>query len=59
MIQAAEKLSQGNWSLPLLLLAVAVTTAGYNYTWGFCYYNDVAMAVKRLQALGIEKDYDY
>jgi enoyl-CoA hydratase/carnithine racemase len=29
--------------------------AGRNYSWGFCYYNDVAMAVLRLKQLGVNK----
>ncbi|MDD3852631.1 MAG: hypothetical protein PHD40_03125 [Syntrophomonadaceae bacterium] len=55
VIQAAEKLSQGELEFAFCFVGSAGHHAGYNYTWGFCYYNDVAMAVKRLQVLGIEK----
>lgn len=55
VIQAAEKLYQRELEFAFCFVGSGGHHAGYNYTWGFCYYNDVAMTVKRLQALGVEK----
>lgn len=55
VIQASEKLSRGELEFAFCFVGSGGHHAGYNYTWGFCYYNDVAMTVKRLQALGVEK----
>lgn len=55
VIQAAAKLQEGALDFAFCFTGTAGHHAGKNYCWGFCYYNDVAMAVKKLKSLGTEK----
>lgn len=55
VIEAAVKLSQGELDFAFCFVGTAGHHAGHNYCWGFCYYNDVVMAVKKLQSIGTEK----
>lgn len=55
VIQAAEKLARGELDFAFCFVGSAGHHAGYNYAWGFCYYNDAAMAVNKLNSLGIRK----
>lgn len=55
VIQAAEKLASGELEFAFCYVGTAGHHAGYNYNWGFCYYNDVVMAVKHLKTLGVNK----
>jgi hypothetical protein len=42
VIEAAEKLYQRKLEFAFCFVGSGGHHAGYNYTWGFCYYNDVA-----------------
>ena len=55
VIEAAVKLSQGELDFAFCFVGTAGHHAGKNFCWGFCYYNDVVMAVKKLQSIGTEK----
>ncbi|NLF44609.1 MAG: histone deacetylase [Syntrophomonadaceae bacterium] len=55
VIQAAEKLHNGSLDFAFCFVGTAGHHAGKNYCWGFCYYNDVAMAVKKLKALSTNR----
>ncbi|MGI5880392.1 MAG: hypothetical protein ACOX6L_07345 [Syntrophomonadaceae bacterium] len=55
VIEAAVKLSQGELDFAFCFVGTAGHHAGQKYCWGFCYYNDVVMAVKKLQSIGTEK----
>lgn len=55
VIQAAEKLATGELDFAFCFVGTGGHHAGCNYYWGFCYYNDVAMAVKHLKTLGVNK----
>lgn len=53
VIQAAEALAAEELDMAFCFVGSGGHHAGHNYCWGFCYYNDVAMAVGRLQQLGM------
>ncbi len=53
VIQAAEALAKNELDMAFCFVGSGGHHAGQNYCWGFCYYNDVAMAVNRLRQLGI------
>jgi len=55
VVQAATKLAQGDLEFAFCFVGAAGHHAGYDHYWGFCFYNDVAMAVKKLRTLGINK----
>lgn len=55
VMQAAQKLACRELDFAFCFVGSAGHHAGYNYTWGFCYYNDAAMAVNKLRSLGIGK----
>lgn len=55
VIQAADKLASDELDFAFCFTGTAGHHAGHNYNWGFCYYNDVVMAVKHLRTLGVSK----
>lgn len=55
VIQAAEMLAADELEAAFCFVGTAGHHAGRNFSWGFCYYNDVAMAVLRLKQLGITR----
>jgi len=55
VVEAAERLATGELEFAFCFVGAAGHHAGYDKFWGFCYYNDAAMAVKKLRALGIRR----
>lgn len=55
VIEAGGKLAQGELDFAFCFVGTAGHHAGYEDFWGFCYYNDVAMAVGKLRRLGLKK----
>jgi acetoin utilization deacetylase AcuC-like enzyme len=55
VIQAAELMASGRLDFAFCFTGTAGHHAGYNYCWGFCYYNDAALAVKKLRREGIKR----
>ncbi len=55
VIQGAEKLASGELKFAFCFVGTAGHHANYHSSWGFCYYNDVAMAVARLNRIGIKR----
>ncbi len=55
VVQAAEDLATGKYEFAFAFTGTAGHHAGRNYCWGFCYYNDAAMAVVKLRELGIKR----
>lgn len=55
VINAADKLANHELDFAFCYTGTAGHHAGYDYNWGFCYYNDVAMAVNHLKQLNINK----
>lgn len=55
VIQAAEDLAAGKYGFAFAFTGSAGHHAGRNYAWGFCYYNDAAMAVMRLREQGVRR----
>lgn len=53
VVQAAEALATGELDMAFCFVGSGGHHAGHNYCWGFCYYNDVAMAIGRLRQLGL------
>lgn len=53
VIQAAQSLADGELDMAFCFVGSGGHHAGRCYCWGFCYYNDVAMAVGRLQQAGV------
>ncbi len=53
--EAASSLAQGEIDFAFCFVGSGGHHAGFNYCWGFCYYNDVAIAVKRLKSLDITR----
>lgn len=51
VVAGAEKLARGELDYCFCFTGTAGHHAGADYSWGFCYYNDVAMAVRRLRLL--------
>ncbi|HQA07870.1 MAG TPA: hypothetical protein PLP71_01415 [Syntrophomonadaceae bacterium] len=55
VVNAAEMLATQQLDRAFCFVGTGGHHAGRNYSWGFCYYNDVAMAVLRLNQLGINR----
>lgn len=55
VVEAATRLAAGELEAAFCFVGTAGHHAGRHYSWGFCYYNDVVMAVARLQDLGIKR----
>lgn len=55
VVSAAEMLATDQLDSAFCFVGTAGHHAGRNYSWGFCYYNDVAMSVLRLKQLGVNK----
>lgn len=55
VVNAAELLAAQQLDSAFCFVGTAGHHAGRNYSWGFCYYNDVAMAVVRLRQLGVHR----
>jgi acetoin utilization deacetylase AcuC-like enzyme len=55
VVTAAELLAAQQLDSAFCFVGTAGHHAGRNYSWGFCYYNDVAMAVVRLRQLGVNR----
>lgn len=55
VVQAATMLAQGGLEFAFCFVGAAGHHASYEHYWGFCFYNDVAMAVKKLRTLGINR----
>ncbi|MGI6435629.1 MAG: hypothetical protein ACOX0F_09755 [Syntrophomonadaceae bacterium] len=52
VVQAAEMLSRGELDFAFCFVGTAGHHASRREFWGFCYYNDAAMAVMKLRQLG-------
>lgn len=55
VVQAATALAEGKLDFAFCFVGSGGHHAGRNYCWGFCYYNDVAMAVNRLRQMNISR----
>lgn len=55
VVTASELLAAQQLDSAFCFVGTAGHHAGRNYSWGFCYYNDVAMAVVRLRQLGVQQ----
>lgn len=55
VVEAAVLLAQGELDFAFCFVGTAGHHASYISYWGFCYYNDVAMALKRLRQQGVQK----
>ncbi|WP_054694216.1 hypothetical protein [Syntrophomonas palmitatica] len=55
VVQAAASLAAGEADFVFCFVGSGGHHAGYNYCWGFCYYNDVAMAVNKLKSMGVNQ----
>ena len=55
VVSAAEMLAAQQLDRAFCFVGAGGHHAGRNYSWGFCYYNDVAMAVLRLNQLGVKR----
>ena len=55
VIEAAECLAKNQLDFAFCFVGTAGHHASRNGYWGFCYYNDVAMAVVRLREMGIKR----
>ncbi|ADI01978.1 histone deacetylase [Syntrophothermus lipocalidus] len=55
VVEAAERLATGDLEFAFCFVGAAGHHAGYDRFWGFCYYNDAVMAIKKLRALGIKR----
>lgn len=55
VVRAAEMLAGHELDSAFCFVGTAGHHAGRNYSWGFCYYNDVAMAVLRLKQIGVDR----
>ncbi len=53
VVEAAEKLQSGELNMAFCFVGAAGHHASRNSCWGFCFFNDVAMAVSRLRELGV------
>lgn len=51
VVQAAAALATGELDMAFCFVGSGGHHAGHNYCWGFCYYNDVAMAVGKLRQM--------
>lgn len=55
VIEAAAMLARGELDFAFCFVGTGGHHAGHNYCWGFCYYNDAVMAVKKLKSMGITR----
>jgi acetoin utilization deacetylase AcuC-like enzyme len=55
VVQAAIKLAQGELDFAFCFVGAAGHHASYDSYWGFCFYNDAAMAVRKLRQLGVRR----
>lgn len=55
VVEAAERLQTGELDLAFCFVGAAGHHASRDKCWGFCFFNDVAMAVMRLQELGVKR----
>lgn len=55
VIQAAEMLASGELDFAFCFTGTAGHHAGKDYCWGFCYYNDVVMAINKLRSIGTRR----
>jgi len=55
VVEAAEKLQAGELDLAFCFVGAAGHHASRDHYWGFCFFNDAAMAVVRLRELGVER----
>ncbi len=55
VVQAATKLARAQLDFAFCFVGAAGHHASYDSYWGFCFYNDAVMAVKKLRQLGIKK----
>lgn len=55
VVEAAERLQQDELDMAFCFVGAAGHHASRNKFWGFCFFNDVAMAVLRLQEMGVKK----
>ncbi len=55
VVQAAEKLQRGELDMAFCFVGAAGHHASRDSFWGFCFFNDVAMAVTRLHELGTRR----
>jgi len=55
VVSAAEMLAAQQLDGAFCFVGTAGHHAGRNYSWGFCYYNDAAMAILRLRQLGVQR----
>lgn len=53
VVQAAEKLQGGELDMAFCFVGAAGHHASRNSCWGFCFFNDTAMAATRLHELGV------
>lgn len=55
VVEAAERLAQQELDMAFCFVGAAGHHASRNKFWGFCFFNDVAMAVLRLREMGVKK----
>lgn len=55
VIKASEMLAGGELDFAFCFVGTAGHHAAYGGSWGFCYYNDAAMAVKKLRRSGVKR----
>lgn len=55
VVEAASMLARGELDFAFCFVGTAGHHASYVDYWGYCFYNDVVMALKRLRQLGIKK----
>lgn len=55
VVEAAERLYQDEMDMAFCFVGAAGHHASRNKFWGFCFFNDVAMAVLRLKEMGVKK----
>lgn len=55
VVEAAERLQQDELDMAFCFVGAAGHHASRNKFWGFCFFNDVAMAVLRLREMGVKK----
>lgn len=55
VVEAAERLQRQELDMVFCFVGAAGHHASRNKFWGFCFFNDVAMAVLRLRELGVKR----
>lgn len=55
VVEAAERLAAGELDFAFAFVGAAGHHASRDRYWGFCFYNDAAMAVQRLRELGVRR----